>query len=113
MGQERDRAAGGTIEIMCGAPEDWISRRVEAGRSLPGGLYGRIPGTFGPRNRAVSPPCSAIQRVPEESVQDGVAEGGIADDIVPVFDGHLAGEQGATAGIAVVEDFEEVVSSLA
>ena len=52
-------------------------------------------------------------RVVEETVQDGVAEGGIADDIVPVFDGHLAGEQGAAAGIAVVEHLEEVVSSLA
>ena len=52
-------------------------------------------------------------RVVEETVQDGVAEGGIADDIVPVLDGDLAGEQRATAGIAVVEDFEEVVPPLA
>ncbi len=52
-------------------------------------------------------------RIIEETVEDGVAEGGIADDIVPVFDGDLAGEQRATAGIAVVEDFEEVVPSLA
>ncbi len=51
--------------------------------------------------------------VVEESVQDGVAEGGIADDVVPVVDGDLAGEQRATAGIAIVEDLEEVVSSLA
>ena len=49
----------------------------------------------------------------EETVEDGVAEGGIADDIVPGLDGDLAGEQGATAGIAVVEDFEEVVPPLA
>ena len=45
-----------------------------------------------------------------EAVEDGVAEGGIAADIVPVLDGDLAGEQGATAGVAVVE---QVVSSLA
>ena len=32
---------------------------------------------------------------------------------MPVVDGNLAGEQRATAGIAVVEDFQEVVSSLA
>ena len=49
----------------------------------------------------------------EETVEDGVAEGGISDDIVPVLDGDLAGEQRATAGIAVVEDFEEVVPPLA
>ncbi len=47
----------------------------------------------------------------EEMVEDSVAEGGIADDIVPVLNGDLAGEQRATAGIAVVEDFEEVVPS--
>ena len=40
----------------------------------------------------------------EERVEDGGAEGGIADDIVPVLDGDLAGEQRATAGIAVIED---------
>ena len=49
----------------------------------------------------------------EEPVKDGVAEGGVADDIVPVVDGDLAGEQGAAAGVAVVEDFEEVMPSLA
>ena len=48
----------------------------------------------------------------QQTVEDGVAEGGIADDIVPVFDGHLAGEQRAMAGIAVVKDLEEVMSSL-
>ena len=48
----------------------------------------------------------------EQSVEDGVAEGGIADDLVPVFDGDLAGEKRAAAGVAVVEDLEEVVSSL-
>ena len=51
--------------------------------------------------------------VVEETVEDGVAEGGIADDIVPVFDGDLAGEERAAAGVAVVEDLEEVVPSLA
>ena len=51
--------------------------------------------------------------VVEQAVEDGVAEGGIADDVVPVLDGDLAGEQRAAAGVAVVEDLEEVVSSLA
>ncbi len=48
----------------------------------------------------------------EESVEDGVAEGGIADDLVPVLDGDLAGQQRAAAGVAVVEDLEDVVASL-
>ena len=50
-------------------------------------------------------------RVVEQSVEDGVAEGGIADDVVPVLDEDLAGEQRAAAGVAVVEDLEEVVAS--
>ena len=47
-----------------------------------------------------------------QTVEDGVAEGGIADDIVPVLDGDLGGEDDPTAGIAVVEDFEQIVASL-
>ena len=50
--------------------------------------------------------------VVEQPVEDGVAEGRIADDIVPVVYGDLAGEQRAAAGVAVVEDLEEVVASL-
>ena len=38
---------------------------------------------------------------------------GITDDVVSVVDRDLAGEQWGTAGVAVVEDLEEVVSSLA
>ena len=51
--------------------------------------------------------------VVEEPGGDGVAEGGITDDVVPMVDGDLAGEQRAAAGVAVVEDLEEVVASLA
>ena len=50
--------------------------------------------------------------VVEEAVEDGVAEGGIADDIVPVVDRDLAAEQGAAPGVAVVEDLEQVVAPL-
>ena len=41
--------------------------------------------------------------VVEEAVEDGVSEGGVADDSVPVLDGELGGEDGPTAGIAVVD----------
>ena len=51
--------------------------------------------------------------VVKEPVEDGVAEGRITDDVVPVVDGDLAGEQRAAAGVTVVEDLEEVVASLA
>ena len=52
-------------------------------------------------------------RVVEESVENGVAEGGISDGVVPVLDGDLAGDQRAAAGITVVEHLEEIVSSRA
>ena len=35
-----------------------MSQGVEAGRSLPGGLYGRIPGTFGRRSPETEPLCA-------------------------------------------------------
>lgn len=43
-----------------------------------------------------------------EAVQDGVAEGGIADDLMPVFDGDLAGDDNRCATMAIIEDLEEV-----
>lgn len=52
-------------------------------------------------------------RVVEEIVEDGVTDGGSPRTVVPVLDRDLAGEQRAAAGIAFVEDFQEIVSSLA
>ena len=51
--------------------------------------------------------------VVEDPVEDGVPEGGVADDIVPVVDGELGGEDGSAAGVAVVKDLEEIVAALA
>ena len=50
--------------------------------------------------------------VVEQPVEDGVPEGWITDEVVPVLDGDLACEDGAAPGVAVVEDLEEVVSGL-
>ena len=49
--------------------------------------------------------------VVEQPVEDGVAEGGIADDLVPVIDGDLAGDEGGLSCVSVVEDLEEVTAS--
>ena len=46
--------------------------------------------------------------VVNETVQYGVAQGGIADDIVPMFDGDLAGDDGRGATVAIVEDLQKV-----
>ncbi len=50
-------------------------------------------------------------RVMRHAVEDGVSERGVADHVVPVLDGQLAGnERGATAG-AIVDEFEQIAPS--
>ena len=48
--------------------------------------------------------------VVDEAVEDGVGDGGIADDFVPVVDGHLAGDDGRAALVAVLDDLEEIAA---
>ncbi len=55
----------------------------------------------------------SYSRLIEPPVEDGVPEGGVADGIVPVLHGELGGENGAASGIAIVEDFEQIVPALA
>ena len=43
-----------------------------------------------------------------EAVQDGVAQGGVADDVVPMFDGDLAGDDGRGPTVAIIEDLQQV-----
>ena len=43
-----------------------------------------------------------------ESVQDGVGEGGVRDPSVPSRHGDLGNDHGSLATVAVVEDFEQV-----
>lgn len=43
-----------------------------------------------------------------EAIQDRVAESGIADDVVPVFDGDLTGDDGRGPTMAIIEDLQEV-----
>ena len=45
-----------------------------------------------------------------EPIEDGVAEGGIAYDIVPVLEGELTGDEGGSASVAVLEDFQQISS---
>ena len=43
-----------------------------------------------------------------EAVQDGVAEGWVADNVVPMFDGDLAGDDGGGATVAIIKDLQQV-----
>src|SRR6266478_6776876 len=44
----------------------------------------------------------------DETVQDSVADGGVADNIVPMFDGDLAGHDGRGATVAIIKDLQKV-----
>jgi hypothetical protein len=46
--------------------------------------------------------------VGEHPLQDGVSQGGAADQVVPALDGELAGQHRGAAARAVLQDFEEV-----
>src|SRR5258708_22063722 len=46
--------------------------------------------------------------VVNEAIQDGVAEGGVADNVVPMFDGDLAGDDGRGATVAIIKDLQKV-----
>jgi len=43
-----------------------------------------------------------------EAIQDGVAEGWVADNVVPMFNRDLAGNEGGGAAVAIIEDLQEV-----
>lgn len=43
-----------------------------------------------------------------EAVEDGVGEGRIADDLAPLLDRNLAGDDRRSALMAVLQDFEEI-----
>src|SRR3989344_2891403 len=44
----------------------------------------------------------------DEAVEDGVGQGRIADHLVPLLDGDLAGDEGGSAAVAILEDFQEI-----
>ena len=46
----------------------------------------------------------------QQAVQDGVGDGGFADDGMPVFDRALAGDHGGSFLITILDDFEQVVT---
>ena len=46
--------------------------------------------------------------VVNETVQDGVTQGGVADDVMPEFDGDLACDDGRGATVAIIKDLQKV-----
>jgi UV DNA damage repair endonuclease len=46
----------------------------------------------------------------DEAVQHGVRYRRIADDLVPVIDRHLAGDNGGAAVVALVHDLQQITA---
>ena len=53
-----------------------------------------------------------LVRAVHESVEDGVGEGRVPDDVVPVFDLELAGDHSGADAIAVFGNLEQVAAVL-
>ena len=48
--------------------------------------------------------------VMNESIEDGIGDGGIADVLMPVFDRKLTAENGGAGAVAVFDHLREVTS---
>ena len=47
-----------------------------------------------------------------DTIEDRVAEGGIADNLVPASDWDLAGDQQGAAAVAVIDDLQQISALL-
>ena len=48
----------------------------------------------------------------DDAIEDGVGEGGIADDLVPALDWQLAGDEDRAGVVAVLDDLQEIATLL-
>ena len=44
----------------------------------------------------------------DQAVEDGVGQGGVAEEVMPVCEGELAGDDGGFSVESVIEDFQQV-----
>jgi hypothetical protein len=63
-------------------------------------------------SHAVSLEGEAVSVV-DEPIKDGICDGRVGDDLVPIFDWHLAGDDGGSALVAIIDDFEKIATLLA
>ncbi|MBB4383660.1 hypothetical protein GGD61_008365 [Bradyrhizobium sp. SBR1B] len=62
-------------------------------------------------SHAVAAKLDAVGIV-DEAIEDGVGDGWVADEVVPVIDGDLTGDEGRAAGVSVLDDLEEIAALL-
>jgi hypothetical protein len=82
-------------------------------RSWSAFLGGVKDGTLGSYfSHALSFEDEAVSVV-DEAIEDGIGDGRVGDDLVPMLDRHLAGDDGRSTLVAIVDDFEEIAALLA
>jgi hypothetical protein len=56
--------------------------------------------------------CLDLERIgePLDAVEDGVGEGGLADDLVPLCQRQLAGDQDDGVLVSVLDDFHQIAA---
>ena len=47
-------------------------------------------------------------RIVDETVEDGICQGGITDGVMPMVDGKLACDDGGPPSVPVLEDLQQV-----
>ncbi len=73
------------------------------------GSCGQVGGA--PLAHAVAVELDAVGVV-DDAIEDGVGQGGIADDLVPALDRQLAGDQQRAGVVAVLDDLEQIAALL-
>ena len=71
------------------------------------GLRAEVKGFRGSSSHAFAGELQSVGVV-DETIQDGVRHGGIADGLVPMLDRELAGDDGGAAAVTVLEDFQQI-----
>ena len=85
-----------------------MSGRLVADGDIDSGLGGVVKDTLpgGELSHAFSGHREPVGVV-DEAVEDGVGEGGVADDLAPLLDRNLTGDDRGRALMTVFEDLEE------
>src|SRR5262249_61499231 len=58
-------------------------------------------------HRALSVELETVGVV-DDAIENGIGKGGLADEVVPGFDGELAGEERGAASMAFLDDLHEI-----
>ena len=114
---KRIRAHSGEVDhrFRCKADHRFRSKWSPVGAKRRGvGIMScgdRFGSRFGVFSHGLSFEVELVGAV-HEAVEDGIGQGWVADDVMPVLDGKLAGGDGGAYAVAVLDDLEQVAAVL-